>query len=338
MAVPLHAVCTEFFSGHASSHSESSGCENSFGYKTTKAMNTATTILVTAIPCFILLIIAEAALDRHISQHDKPAHLRRRKDIITSFTVGSVGFTVNMLLHGGIMLVYAFCYQYRLFDLDASAWWVWLLAFFADDLSYYWYHRCSHEIRFLWASHVVHHSSQQYNLATGVRVPWTSHFSGVFLFWAWMPLIGFTPAMVGLFKAISIIYQFWLHTEHIKKLPAWFEKIFNTPSHHRVHHSSNVEYLDKNHGGILIIWDKLFGTFQQERTVPVYGLTKNIKDNDPITIAFHEWRNMFIDIIRSRTTGQAVGHLLKAPGWSPDGAGTTTRQLRSRSNQTTKYI
>ena len=204
-----------------------------------------------------------------------------------------------------------------------------MICFFSDDLSYYWYHRLSHQIRFLWASHMVHHSSEKFTFSSGLRVPWTGNLTGTFLFWAWMPLIGIEPYMVIFMKSASVIYQFWMHTETIKKLPKWFEAVFNTPSHHRVHHASDVEYLDKNHAGTLIIWDKIFGTYQEEIFTPKYGLTEDIKSFNPFVIAFHEWKNIFRDLKKTRKLKDRIRYFFNSPGWSHDGSTKTTRQLQS---------
>ena len=150
-------------------------------------------------------------------------------------------------------------YELTPLRLDPGDWWVWVLLFFADDFSYYWFHRISHESRFFWASHVVHHSSTHYNLSTALRQTWVP--MTYLPFWLWMPAVGFEPWMVLLAQAWSLIYQFWIHTERITRLPRPLEWVLNTPSHHRVHHGSNEVYLDKNYGGILIIWDRLFGTY-----------------------------------------------------------------------------
>ena len=158
--------------------------------------------------------------------------------------------------------VYAALYELTPLRLDPGDWWVWPLLFFADDLAYYWFHRVSHESRLFWASHVVHHSSQHYNLSTALRQTWVP--MTYFPFWLPLPLLGFPVWMVLLAQAWSLIYQFWIHTERIHRLPKWVEGIWNTPSHHRVHHGSNHQYLDKNYGGILIVWDRLFGTFAPE--------------------------------------------------------------------------
>ena len=155
-----------------------------------------------------------------------------------------------------------------------------MLLFLADDLAYYWFHRVSHESRVFWASHVVHHSSQHYNLSTALRQTWVP--MTYLPFWLPLLLLGFPPWTVLLAQSWSLIYQFGLHTERIGKLPRWVEGIFNTPSHHRVHHGANEQYLDRNYGGILVIWDRLFGTFEPEGERVQYGLTTNIKTFNPV--------------------------------------------------------
>src|SRR5690606_20222356 len=149
---------------------------------------------------------------------------------------------------GVIFGFYTLLYQFRLFDIGAQ-WWAWVLLFFADDFSYYWFHRTAHSSRYFWASHVVHHPSQKYNLGPALRQTWSGDLSGRFIFLMWLPLLGFHPLMIMTMQSISLLYQFWIHTEVIKKFPRPIEFIFNTPSHHRVHHSSDIKYLDKNHAG-----------------------------------------------------------------------------------------
>ena len=189
----------------------------------------------------------------------------------------------------------------------------------------------SHNVRFLWASHVIHHSSQRYNLSTALRQTWTGNFTGSFIFWLWMPLIGFQPLMIVFLQSVSLLYQFWIHTEVINKMSRWFEFIFNTPSHHRVHHASDLKYLDKNHAGILVIWDRMFGTFQKEEEKPTYGLTTNIASYNPLIIATHEWWAILKDVVKN--PGYTMGYLFGPPGWSHDGSRKTTRQLREHSAQ-----
>jgi sterol desaturase/sphingolipid hydroxylase (fatty acid hydroxylase superfamily) len=185
-------------------------------------------------------------------------------------------------------------------------WWAWILVFFADDCTYYWYHRISHASRFFWASHVVHHSSQRFNLSTALRQTWTGTFLS-FLFWLWLPVVGFPPALIMSIGAISLLYQFWIHTELVRSLGP-LEAILNTPSHHRAHHASNPKYIDRNHGGMLIFWDRLFGTFEAEDSgdVPRYGLTKNINTYNPLRISFHEWADLWGDVRRAPRLAQQV--------------------------------
>lgn len=277
-----------------------------------------------AIPGFVLLLLAEVIF----SAWDKRG-LYDTKDAASSIAMGLGNVAIGLVTKGLIYIVYDFIYRFRLFTLDAGVWWVWIACFFADDLTYYWFHRISHNVRYFWASHVVHHSSQKYNLSTALRQTWTGNLSGTFLFWGWMPLLGFHPAMVMSMQAISLIYQFWIHTEAVHKLPRPLEFIFNTPSHHRVHHASDLQYLDRNHAGVLIIWDRMFGTFEPEKERPTYGLTSNIHTYNPLRIATHEWAAMAADLRKSRRWGHVLRYLFGPPGWSHDGSRKTTRELRN---------
>jgi sterol desaturase/sphingolipid hydroxylase (fatty acid hydroxylase superfamily) len=192
------------------------------------------------------------------------------------------------------------------------------LLFFGEDLCYYVFHRTHHHVRLLWAAHVHHHSSRYFNLSTALRQPWLTPLTGP---WFWLPLafVGFTPPMILTAQAASLIYQFWIHTEVIRKLPAPLEWLLNTPSHHRVHHGKNSLYLDRNHGGVLIVWDRLFGTFQAEaETEPVrYGLTQDISSFNPLWIASHELVSIARDIRSSRSVPEAMGCLFGPPSRSP---------------------
>jgi len=194
-------------------------------------------------------------------------------------------------------------------------WWGWVALFFCDEFSYYWFHRVSHECRFFWASHVVHHSSQRYNLSTALRQTWTGNLI-TFVFWIWLPIVGFEPVMIMTMKAISLLYQFWIHTELVRSIGP-FEKVLNTPSHHRVHHGSNPRYIDRNHGGTLIIWDRLFGTFEPENPLdpPRFGLTQNIHTYNPVRIAFHEWIQMFRDAWNAPGWRNKFRYVFGNPGW-----------------------
>jgi len=209
-------------------------------------------------------------------------------------------------------------------------WWAWLALFLLDDFIYYWFHRSNHECRVLWAGHVNHHSARQMNFATalrqgvGERVP-------KYLYWLPLPLLGFDVAMVLAMISLNLFYQFWVHTPAIAKLPAPIEWLFNTPSHHRVHHSSNPRYLDRNHGGVLIIWDRLFGTFQAEREdePPVFGLTTDLPNEHPWTVLTYEYRALARDLRRTSNWRDRLSYLWGPPGWSHDMPDRSAKSLRS---------
>lgn len=275
-----------------------------------------------AIPGFVILLITEVVVT---AIHQKDYY--DAKDTASSLAMGIGNVVIGTVGKILVLGTYTLVYTYRLFTVDMTQWWAWLVLFFADDFSYYWFHRISHSSRYFWASHVVHHSSMKYNLGTALRQTWTGNLSGAFLFWIWLPLIGFSPIAVMTMQSISLLYQFWIHTEHINKLPAPIEFLFNTPSHHRVHHGSDLAYLDKNHAGVLIIWDRLFGTFESEKQRPTYGLTKNVNSHNPLRIAFHEWIDIGRDLRQVRSVRHFLGYLFGPPGWSHDGSRKTTRQL-----------
>ncbi|HYC30594.1 MAG TPA: sterol desaturase family protein [Chitinophagaceae bacterium] len=284
----------------------------------------APALLYYAIPFFVLLLSIEAWFS-----YKENKHLYESKDTWSSLALGIgnviTGFASKLMIWALFILLY----KYRFFTLDDTQWWFWVLLFFADDFSYYWFHRVSHNVNWFWASHVVHHSSQHYNLAAALRQTWTGHATGAFLFWAWMPLLGFDPLWVLFMQQISLIYQFWIHTETVSRMPRWFEFIFNTPSHHRVHHGSDLKYLDKNHGGILIIWDRMFGSFQPEEERPVYGLTNNIGSFNPFIVAFKTWGQLFKKAWSSGSLKNGINYFLQPPGWSHDGSSKTVRQMRA---------
>ena len=228
--------------------------------------------------------------------------------------------------------IFLYFYQFDVLGLKQhlgmDKWYAWVILFFADDFSFYWHHRLSHHIRILWAAHINHHSSVNYNLAVALRQSWTELFYK-YIFWLWLPLIGFHPIMIFTMIGISLIYQFWVHTKMIKSLGPieWF---MNTPSHHRVHHSSNTRYLDRNHAGILIIWDRFFGTFQKEldEDPVVFGITSNIHTYNLFKIAFHEFQSIWEDVKTAPNLKTKLGYIFMAPGWSHDGSRKTSDQLR----------
>ncbi|HEX3980182.1 MAG TPA: sterol desaturase family protein [Acidimicrobiales bacterium] len=187
------------------------------------------------------------------------------------------------------------------------------LAIAGWDFIYYWNHRIMHECRYLWAIHVVHHSSERYNLSTALRQP-VADAVGPSVPYGLLCLAGISPELVATARGVNLLYQFWIHTEAVGRLGAP-EKILNSPSHHRVHHGSNSRYLDRNHGSILILWDRLFGTFEREAEPAVYGLTKDIDTFDPVRIATHEFVELFGDVARSTGWGERLSHVVRGPGW-----------------------
>ncbi len=208
--------------------------------------------------------------------------------------------------------------------------WSWALLFVGVEFFYYWFHRCSHEIRWMWATHAVHHTAERIHLIAAYRLGWTTTISGGWLFYLPLVLMGFHPGAVVLMIAINLTYQFWLHTEAIRRLPRWFEYVFNTPSHHRVHHAVNPAYLDTNYGGVVILFDRWFGTFAEERVAEPcrYGLVDQIGSRNPFVIAFREWVRLVRDVWTAADWRARLGHAFGRPGWRPDGTGHTTAAIR----------
>jgi sterol desaturase/sphingolipid hydroxylase (fatty acid hydroxylase superfamily) len=281
-----------------------------------------------AVPFFVLAVILEIALARF---GVIKANYEGR-DTMASLSMG-LGRSVAAILTAGVTFAATvWVYQHRVFDVPFDAWWGWAAIFFLEDLTYYWFHRLSHERRFWWAAHVNHHSSQHYNLSTALRQTWTGGISGTWLLWLPLAFVGFSPAQIAIQQGISLVYQFWIHTEAIGRMPAWFEAVFNTPSHHRVHHARNPRYLDRNYAGILIIWDRLFGTFQPELDEEKcrYGIVKNLGDFNVLRVAFHEWIGIGKDLLAARSPRDVLGYLFGPPGWSPDGSRETSATLRAQ--------
>jgi sterol desaturase/sphingolipid hydroxylase (fatty acid hydroxylase superfamily) len=274
-----------------------------------------------AFPAFVFLLLAEALADAAMRRD-----LYDYRDTAASLTMGLGNVAVGLIAKAMVFAVFTALHRFAIFSLGYQ-WWVWILAFFAEDFSYYWFHRTSHECRFFWASHVVHHSSQHYNLSTALRQTWTGGLMS-FVFWLWMPLAGFQPIMILTLQAISLLYQFWIHTEFVQKI-GWLEKLLNTPSHHRVHHGTNPQYIDRNHGGWLIVWDRLFGSFEPEVEKCVYGLTKNLDSYNPFRIAFHEWLDMWRDARQAPTWREKLLAVFGNPGRPASPIAEPARELVS---------
>lgn len=244
------------------------------------------------------------------------------KEASASIAVALIKRVVDVGTAGVAAAALFWVYEHRLWTIrldDAATWIVFFLLF---ELVYYWHHRLAHEIRWLWATHSVHHSPESMNLSVAARLGWTGLLSGSFLFFAPLCLIGFHPIAVFLMLAASLFYQIWIHTEVIPKLGP-LEWVLNTPSHHRVHHARNPRYLNRNFGGVLIVYDRLFGTLAKERAddPPDYGLLPPMRSLNPFVIALREWGWMARDVTRARSAREAMGYLFGPPGWAPGGAG-----------------
>ncbi|MEP3225893.1 MAG: sterol desaturase family protein [Parasphingorhabdus sp.] len=282
-----------------------------------------------AIPFFVVTFTAEWWWSR---RNDRIRY--ETKDAITSLSLGS-GSVVAGLLTGGLVFALAmWVYGQRLFDFQlswANALWVLPMAFILDDFAYYWFHRTAHRVRWFWAAHVIHHSSQHYNLTTALRQTWTGFFALSFLFRMPLFFLGFPPALIFFLAGINLVYQYWIHTEAIDRMPRWFEAVMNTPSHHRVHHATNPRYLDRNYAGVFIVWDKIFGTFEPETEAETieYGIIKNLNSYNVLWAAFHEWIGIFKDLW-SAPWRYKINYLIKPPGWSHDGSRESSETIKKR--------
>ncbi|MBL8958625.1 MAG: sterol desaturase family protein [Gemmatimonadetes bacterium] len=277
-----------------------------------------------AIPAFMVLILIEVWWS-----HRALPQSYELKDTAASLMMGAGNLAIGVAYGGLVYTATAWVYERRLFDLP-RAWWIFPAVLLAEDFIYYWFHRLSHEHRVWWAAHVNHHSSQHLNLATALRQSWTGNLAFVWVLWLPLAWLGFPPGIIAFQKGISLVYQFWIHTEAIRRLPGWVEWVFNTPSHHRVHHATNPRYLDRNYAGILIIWDRWFGTFvgEVEAEPCRYGITANLGTFNPLRIAFHEWASIARDVWRARGWRHRLLYLFGPPGWSPDGSRHTAAEIR----------
>ncbi|WP_373519694.1 sterol desaturase family protein [Pricia sp.] len=291
--------------------------------------------LVYGVPCFIAFILLELTYSHTHGDED----LYDWKDLLASGAMG-VGSAILGPLIKVTLLIVIFTLTYEFFNPEIDgvrtnimgyesfgyAWYVWLLCQLADDFTYYWFHRANHEIRILWAAHIVHHSSDNFNLGTAVRNGWFTLLYKPF-FYMWMPAIGFPVEMVVVALAIESLWQFQLHSKYVPKM-GWVEKIFNTHTMHQVHHSQNVEYLDKNHGGFLNFFDKIFGTWKElDDDVEVkFGVIHAPKSYNPIVILTHEFKDIWTDVKKADKFWHKFMYIFGPPGWSPDGTTLTVKQ------------
>jgi sterol desaturase/sphingolipid hydroxylase (fatty acid hydroxylase superfamily) len=272
-------------------------------------------LVLYAIPFFVVFLVLEIVSFR-VAAHDHDDLVGyETKDTATSLTMGAGSVVIGAVWGFVAIVAYAGLYTLSPLRMPPDAVWAWALLFLCDDLAYYWYHRVSHEVRVFWASHVTHHSSRHYNLSTALRQSWVPMTA--LPFWAPLALIGFPPWMIFAMQSVSLMYQFGLHTERVGRLPRPIEYVFNTPSHHRCHHGVNDQYLDKNYGGMLIVWDRLFGTFEGEDERVVYGLTTNIETHNPVKVAFHEYGALWQDVRAADSLRDRLGYAFHGPGWTP---------------------
>ncbi|MBK7763811.1 MAG: sterol desaturase family protein [Bacteroidetes bacterium] len=282
-------------------------------------------LLTISAPIYFVLISLEVIFSNY--QNKKFYTL---KETLINFWLNIVNTLLGISIKVFVLAIMSLFIQFQIVEI-ANPYFYWILLFFGLDFCFYLEHRSEHFCRILWAVHVTHHSSKEFNLTTGFR---SSVFRPFVSFWFFIPLVilGFDPLDILLMDAICQIYGIIVHTRFIKKMPSWFEILLVSPSHHRVHHASNILYLDKNMGMVLIIWDKLFGTFQNEleSEAVVYGLTKNPeRPHHPIHIIFHEWGQLLKDISKSGTSFlDKLKYIFMPPGWSHDGSSQTAKELR----------
>lgn len=272
------------------------------------------TPLLYAVPVFLLCIAVEMVSLRESDPEQATGYLAR--DTRTSLSMGLGSIVSSFVFKTLSLVVFVLLWTYVApWHIPTGAWWSWLLLMVVLDLLFYLNHRFSHRVRIGWAAHQAHHSSEYFNLGTALRQKWNPWSEAIF--WAPLPLLGFAPWTIYIAFTCNLIYQFFTHTETIGKLWGPIEFVFNTPSHHRVHHGSDPEYLDKNYAGILIVWDRMLGTFQPEIHRPTYGLTKPIGTYNLLKLQYHEYGNIIRDVRAARGLRDKLGYVFAPPGWEP---------------------
>lgn len=276
-------------------------------------------IFVIATPFFIGVFLWEY---RKIRGNDK---LVNAGESVRNFLLGA-GYQFTELLFAGLISfpVYALAWHHRLLDIPLN-WGTGLLLFVLADLCFYWYHRTSHRVRWFWAAHVTHHSSERMNFSTAMRQNATNIFNFGWLFWVPLALIGFNPVWIGVCYALSLVYQFFIHTTLVGKLHPAIELVFNTPSHHRVHHGRNPDYIDTNYGGVFIVFDRLFGSFTPETHAAEFGITRPVASHNLLVLWCHEYVDMFRDMRQPGSLWQRMKHLWMPPEWQRDGQVATAK-------------
>jgi len=262
-----------------------------------------------ALPLMFALMALEA-----VWSGARGAQVYERRDFAVSMSVLAGNIVANGALKGASLALYLWLHQFAAFDFGVG-WWQAVLTLVAIDFVFYGFHRASHRVRFLWCVHVNHHSSEHMNFGTALRQPWLTPVVRPLFYWT-LPLIGFDPLLTATMGSVATLYGFWTHTELIGKLGP-LEWVLVTPSHHRAHHGSNPEYIDKNYANIFIVWDRIFGTFEEEIAPVQYGLVTNIDTFHPVRVVFHDWRALVSRMVGAESWWLAVQYAVRPPGWKP---------------------
>ncbi|MGW0019551.1 sterol desaturase family protein [Rhodococcus sp. NPDC003382] len=289
-----------------------------------------------AIPAFLLFLILEWTAARTLEHVEPGADGRTRpprggyefRDARASLSMGLVSIATSAVWKVVALVGYAAIWVYVApWHLPADAWYTWVILLVGVDLLFYWYHRIAHRVRIVWATHQAHHSSEYFNFATALRQKWNN--SGEILMWIPLPLFGIPPWMVFVGFSVNLVYQFFVHTERVGTLPRPIEFVFNTPSHHRVHHGCDPEYLDRNYAGMFIVWDRMFGTFRPETHRPTYGLTKPVGTYNIWDLQTHEYRAIARDWRSASSWRDKLGYVFGPPGWVPADRSAAVSSSRS---------
>lgn len=295
------------------------------------ALDARQLIFVIATPVFIGVTLWEYARIRN-----NPV-LMDAREAVRNFMLGA-GYQVTELLFAGIIAfpVYAFAYHHRLIDIELT-WFTAALLWVLTDLTFYWFHRASHRVRWLWCTHVTHHSSERMNFSTAMRQNATNIFNGGWLLYVWLAFAGFNPVWIGICFALSLVYQFFIHTTLVGKLHPAIEYVMNTPNHHRVHHASNEGYIDTNYAGVFIVWDRLFGTFAEEKAdKPIrYGITRPVPTESLWVSWTHEYADLFRDMAKPGALVERLRHLWMPPEWERGEGDSDVRGRDAKPRQTT---
>jgi sterol desaturase/sphingolipid hydroxylase (fatty acid hydroxylase superfamily) len=273
-------------------------------------------LLLTALsPIFVLVFLIEWQVMRGRGQ--RATHQFEFRDILANLGLGASYQVFELVAHALITAAAtAWVYQHRLFDVPVNGWTI-VPIFIGVEFCYYWFHRTSHRVRWFWSAHVVHHSSERMNFTTAMRQSLLYSITGWWLFFCPLIFLGVPPAVVFFLYGVDLAYQYFVHTESVGKLPRWYEYVFDTPSNHRVHHGRNAQYIDHNYGGVLILFDRWFGTYVEETEAVEYGIaTRQPKSNNVLTLNFHEFADMWRDVLRAGPLAQRLKHLWAPPEWN----------------------